>query len=544
MKTHILKISLLISFFLPIACQDKAAESIEIKRDPLSTSKIKVESESKVGSTPQIESEPTKTQHTYTPLDIPEEENVFRLGEIDQLKNYKGLFVGIKKLDESEPVLLIDESGTENLIINKGAIVQKDNVICSSEIPCENDPDFLNANDIMLFRLKETNSDLFTVQVLFRGKKYKLELPTCDKEDECAVYSLNNTEDAVFVSSNFTSSFIFNALDFQLIPERKIDLPEIPNEVISSDRIYHRENYLKMYGNYLAMKYGSSEYANEMKIYDDPVKKSNVIIMKAPHKYKFSDGRECSLGRYKSDYSNKLYFHNPKTKQSEYCHFDVHDHIAIYNKGSTDEPNEFQYIRIYGFTENFQFAKIKLNNNFYFINVNHCFTKQDECELIDIYRTGYEIDKENLEVVKRNKSHPALNYLITNMKPCVEKKDVECIKKYFLKNEEIIKVDEQACWDTSVAFTEYEFTTSDIEVLKECLSYDNLLTNQLATKAKGKYCVFNHSYMMEKPQIKLLGIYEDPKEIRWNYSSFSRDDKLELLPFNGNVYSENINSRF
>ncbi len=77
-------------------------------------------------------------------------------------------------------------------------------------------------------------------------------------------------------------------------------------------------------------------------------------------------------------------------------------------------------------------------------------------------QTSYENDLSELNVLKENKSFRILNDLIVNLLPCLESKDIVCIKKYIVQPEDIYKSNEEGCLDFSVEIPQYEFAEADI----------------------------------------------------------------------------------
>jgi hypothetical protein len=106
-----------------------------------------------------------------------------------------------------------------------------------------------------------------------------------------------------------------------------------------------------------------------------------------------------------------------------------------------------------------------------------------------------EIEKleENLARHKKAKDLPVLNNMISDLLPCVKKRDGKCTEKFFLSDEELSKE------DISVAFGDFERgggykkQVIDEEAFKEleaCLSYSSLLPHLKALKGINKVCVF------------------------------------------------------
>jgi hypothetical protein len=134
------------------------------------------------------------------------------------------------------------------------------------------------------------------------------------------------------------------------------------------------------------------------------------------------------------------------------------------------------------------YVETEANGKKYYVDIRFCKEHPDYCRFVKIEQSDYEKDWIRLKKHQENKDLDILNVFIAELKPCVLKKDLACIKKYFI---DPVK-------DAYLADEYYELNypkiTLDEEFLKElevCLDYNQLLPHLRGMRGINKVCKFN-----------------------------------------------------
>lgn len=129
---------------------------------------------------------------------------------------------------------------------------------------------------------------------------------------------------------------------------------------------------------------------------------------------------------------------------------------------------------------------VSINDTDYFIDLNFCSRSAGTCKIEDKKISDFGKAFVNLKLTQQKKDYQELNYLIENLKPCVLKKDVDCIKRFFVTQQEVKQ--------TSNYKFEYipDVSNELIDSLNACLDYKSLLPyGGRLLDGKGNVCILD-----------------------------------------------------
>lgn len=152
-----------------------------------------------------------------------------------------------------------------------------------------------------------------------------------------------------------------------------------------------------------------------------------------------------------------------------------------------------------------KYVVLEVEGRDYYLDISFC-EKISVCRIVNIENSEYERDQERLKKLKENKSFWRMNFLIKNLKPCVLKKNKECIKKFFPK-----AVSDNEDLDGENQFKKLVFDDDFFKELEACLDYKNLLPHLRAFRGVNKACVFNESETTEYYLLKI----DYPESVRF-----------------------------
>jgi len=162
------------------------------------------------------------------------------------------------------------------------------------------------------------------------------------------------------------------------------------------------------------------------------------------------------------------------------------------------------------------YITLKDKDKNYYLDVRFCLKDPQFCRFVNIEKSEYERDLERLEKIKKEKSFARLNTLIKELRPCVLKKDKECIKKFFPKP--VSK--QQALINGEYPYEELVIDDEFLKELEACLDYKSLLPHLLAFRGINKACIFNSFEIGENYLLKI----DYPEAVR-----FSSDSPIYLI---------------
>lgn len=146
-----------------------------------------------------------------------------------------------------------------------------------------------------------------------------------------------------------------------------------------------------------------------------------------------------------------------------------------------------------------QFLKIRVNNQYGYLSLKDCNTKY-RCRLRSIKNSGLEKMFLLKEYYARGKSIQALNELQKFLRPCLNKKDFSCIRKYFVTKKEFLASDNREVFLSQEGFAEIHLDTTAINELKACLNYSSLLhvgSTTIVLKGINKACIISNLVFLE-----------------------------------------------
>lgn len=160
-----------------------------------------------------------------------------------------------------------------------------------------------------------------------------------------------------------------------------------------------------------------------------------------------------------------------------------------------------------------KYIVVRIDNKSFYLDTRFCKkSKTMECAFTDIKET---IHEENWLKIKKHQKYKdvfALNELRKYLLPCAVKKDVECVKKYFVTKGEFLKSDNLRKMPAGAEFIDLVIDERTMNEIRACLNYDNLIQTvfgRLVTRGINKACIFSnliHSDMPPQGSSKLLSI--------------------------------------
>jgi hypothetical protein len=79
-----------------------------------------------------------------------------------------------------------------------------------------------------------------------------------------------------------------------------------------------------------------------------------------------------------------------------------------------------------------KYAEVSMNGRIYYMDLSFCLKNPAQCKFYNKRYSDYEERWIKMKKHQEKKDLATLNFLIKHLKPCVEKKDKECIQKFFL----------------------------------------------------------------------------------------------------------------
>ena len=162
---------------------------------------------------------------------------------------------------------------------------------------------------------------------------------------------------------------------------------------------------------------------------------------------------------------------------------DIISETIPYMSQNTDSATNF-YLKTDDTNLEKGYVKLDISGKSYYLDTSFC-QKNSHCIFIDIDKSEYEKEMEKLKVIKEKKNFGPLNRFIEELKPCVVKKDKECIKKFFPKP--VSELDAEI--DGVYPYPEFDIDDEIISELMACLDYESLLPHLLAMKGIKKVCL-------------------------------------------------------
>lgn len=220
-------------------------------------------------------------------------------------------------------------------------------------------------------------------------------------------------------------------------------------------------------------------------------------------------------------YSTKLIYSESNLDNCPFKMDYVHKSEPAYEKGD-DDYLLFRYLSI---GKNKEYIEVQSRVGSLYLDIRFCKKDPSRCEEIDIKKSKFENDWDQLNVAIKNKSFEPLNNLIKYLLPCVKSRDEKCVLSYLVNSED--EAIRKIYADLGQKIQTPLLNDSFYEELSTCLDHDRLLPHFLGSKGKSKVCVFlenpfSTSGSRHKGSTKMFPpVY--PEGVRRNVS------KLELI---------------
>lgn len=201
----------------------------------------------------------------------------------------------------------------------------------------------------------------------------------------------------------------------------------------------------------------------------------------------------------------------------------IYDFVSRATRDSM-KPNI--YLRTVGIDKDKNYVEVLINDKKYYVDIRECKEHPENCNEVDIKFSDYEKDWIRLKKHQEKKDLYGMNYLIKNLKPCVEKKDKVCIKKFFPD-----PVKHSYLPDSYMGYEIPSIEVNDelVKELEACLDYKNLLPHLMASRGINKACIFNYRDRVDKideSEIMLLNVtYPEAVRISWGTEIYMVPEK-------------------
>src|SRR5690606_24195304 len=145
------------------------------------------------------------------------------------------------------------------------------------------------------------------------------------------------------------------------------------------------------------------------------------------------------------------------------------------------------YFRYEGIDKDRNYIEVKVNDKIHYLDIRACKKNPKRCEEVNIEFSDYEKDWIAMKKHQKNKDLEVLNIMIKELKPCVLKRDIPCMKKFLATKE-----NEPSLAESYKDYV-YPVIEKDNEVLfkelEACLDYDKLLPHLMGTRGIDRVCI-------------------------------------------------------
>lgn len=168
---------------------------------------------------------------------------------------------------------------------------------------------------------------------------------------------------------------------------------------------------------------------------------------------------------------------------------------SVYHSASVGGYN--YYFKFEGMAKDRSYVEVPVNGKKHYLDIRFCKDDLKNCGVVDVKYSDYEKDWIRLKKHQQNKDIDALNILISELRPCVEKRDEACIKKFFPDK---VKDDYLTEWYGGYEIPEVKVDDELIKELSTCLDYKNLLPHLYGSRGVNKVCIFHRrgDYKIDK----------------------------------------------
>ncbi|MFA5583169.1 MAG: hypothetical protein WDA09_03060 [Bacteriovoracaceae bacterium] len=145
------------------------------------------------------------------------------------------------------------------------------------------------------------------------------------------------------------------------------------------------------------------------------------------------------------------------------------------------------YFRYEGIDKDRNYLEVKVNDKIHYLDIRACKKNPKRCEEVNIEFSDYEKDWIAMKKHQKNKDLEVLNIMIKELKPCVLKRDIPCMKKFLATKE-----NEPGLAESYKDYV-YPVIEKDNDVLfkelEACLDYDKLLPHLYGTRGIDRVCM-------------------------------------------------------
>lgn len=303
------------------------------------------------------------------------------------------------------------------------------------------------------------------------------------------------------------------------------DVPKLTEENLQwylPEELWTTANDALFKGRFFTIELGSDENNWHNYLYDDPLFKKLFIEVK-PGVILKEGKRVCSSNVKKDSIQNHSYSLCAKyfCEQKDFMTFKVVYFLENYfkeeenyipqNKKCNLAPVYFHKVEgsslVPKISHNFQFYKIneelknvviKIGDKTSYLDIRLCNKNGSRCYISDYKNSDYEISYSKL-LSSEGRNSLELNDLVLNLLPCVKRKDIACIKKYFVTETEFNDHKRIYMRDH---FIETPINNETISELEACLAYPMLLPFLNGSRGKNKICYFSKVKNLEVPKGK------------------------------------------
>lgn len=186
------------------------------------------------------------------------------------------------------------------------------------------------------------------------------------------------------------------------------------------------------------------------------------------------------------------------------------------------------YLRFEEIDKARNYLVINMNGKKGYVDIRHCKKNSSGCKEINLEYSEFEKDWIAMKKHQLNKDLDDLNTLIKELRPCVEKRDIPCIKKYVVN-----KDSDNGIEDGLYQYTFLDISATNDDLFKElsaCLDYNKLLPHLYGTRGINKVCIWprrlEKKYGKSSP-MKIIGVaYPEAVRIGYKYPiSYLKQDK-------------------
>lgn len=166
------------------------------------------------------------------------------------------------------------------------------------------------------------------------------------------------------------------------------------------------------------------------------------------------------------------------------------------NKDSIYDVLPFSQNTDYGVNYYFPFLgatstalQVNINGSTYYLSLSTCKNKAISCEEVSIDQSDFEKDYARLETNRTRNDGQYFKQLISELLPCVKRRDEKCISKFFPQSEDELARFDLPPW---IKFQKVKIDEDLLTELEACLDYKSLLPHHLASKGNKKVCILNY----------------------------------------------------